>query len=249
MGIKLPKKLGKEPLIDAVFEVRFSSSAPVSVIFPGYLFNGLEGEKKIEAFPISQLPKPVRDADPNLKYAPLSRIEWGQFIFSVSDFSASISCKYPYPGWSQFKPAIVKLMGILAKSNIVQEVERYAVKYIDLLPATDMQQLIAMFNLELSIANHKLEKEQFNIRIDIPDDNFIHTIQLVSFAQAILNNGSKKEGTIVDIDTAVNQPDTSMQLLIDSLSDRLDAIHLANKVMFFNCLKPHAIDSLEPIYD
>ena len=249
MAIKLPKKLNKEPLIDAVFEVRFSSVAPASVILPGFLFNKLEGEKKIESFPISQLPKSVRDADPNLKYAPLSRIEWHKFIISVSDFSMSVSCKYPYPGWSEFKPAAIKIIEILVESNIVKEVERYSMKYIDLIPEKNIQQIVGMFNLEMSIAGHKLEKEQFHLRIDIPKDGFMHTVQVVSLAQAVLNNGAKKEGAVIDIDTAVALGNSPIHTLIDGLSNKLESIHFANKVMFFSCLKSHAIDSLEPSYD
>ena len=249
MNIKLPKKLNKEPLIDAVFEVRFSSVAPASVILPGFLFNKLEGEKKIESFPISQLPKPVRDADPNLKYAPLSRIEWRKFIIGVSDFSVSVSCKYPYPGWSEFKPAALNIMKILVESNIVKEVERYSMKYIDLIPEKDIQQIVGMFNLEMSVAGHKLEKEQFHLRIDIPKDGFMHTVQVISFAQAVLNDGTKKEGAIIDIDTAVALESSSIQSLADGLSEKLEYLHLANKAMFFSCLKSHAIDSLEPSYD
>ena len=249
MDKKLPAKLKKEPLIDAVFEVRFSGIAPTSFILPGILFNELEGEKIMGAFPIAQLPKPVRDADPNLKYAPLSRIEWQQFIFSVSDFSVSVSCKYPYPGWKVFKPAIIKLMEILVKSNIVKEVERYSMKYIDLIPEKDIQQIVGMFNIELLIASHKLEKEQFHIRIDIPKDGFIHTVQIVSSAQAVLNNGINMEGAIIDIDTVVAQNNISIQSLMEGLTDKLENIHMTNKAMFFNCLKPCTVDTLEPIYD
>jgi uncharacterized protein (TIGR04255 family) len=249
MNIKLPKKLNKEPLIDAVFEVRFSSVAPASVILPGFLFNKLEGEKKIESFPISQLPKPVRDADPNIKYAPLSRIEWRKFIISISDFSVSVSCKYPYPGWCDFKPAVLNIIEILVESNIVNEVERYSMKYIDLFPEKDIQQVVGMFNLEMSIAGHKLEKEQFHLRIDVPKDGFMHTVQVVSLAQAVLSDGTKKEGAIIDIDTAVAMGNSPIRLLADGISEKLDSIHSANKNMFFSCLKSHAIDSLEPNYD
>jgi hypothetical protein len=38
MTNKLPTKLKKEPLVDAVFELRFYSSAPASSIFPGFFF-------------------------------------------------------------------------------------------------------------------------------------------------------------------------------------------------------------------
>ena len=70
---KLPLKLGKEPLIEALFEMRFKATAPVSNILPGLLFTKFKGEKKIEKLPAAQLPEELRKVDPSLHYAPLLR--------------------------------------------------------------------------------------------------------------------------------------------------------------------------------
>ncbi len=249
MAPALPLKLKKEPLIDAVFEVRFASTAPVSVILPGYLFNRLDGAKSIEALPIAQIPKAMRDADPNLKFQPLSRLTWDQFLINIGDFSVSISCKYPYLGWSSFKPAIVKVMTILAEVNLVEAVERYSLKYIDLIPSIDLQQQVAMINFDVTIAGHRLEKEPFQLRMDIPRDGLINVVQVVSSATATLNDGTTKVGLIVDVDTILKQDAISMNSLLDDFSNKLDAIHQTNKAMFFDCLTPKTIESLEPVYE
>lgn len=249
MATRLPKKLDKEPLIDAVFEVRFSSKVPASVILPGFLFSILEGEKTIESLPVAQLPKPLRDADPNLRFAPLSRVDWNQFLVSVSDFSLSISCKFPYPGWNTFKPAITQVVDILTQSKIVDGIDRYAMKYVDLLPISDNQQKVSMINFKVSIADHNLEKEPFHLRIEIPRDGFINAVQVVSSAQVELHNGIKKDGLIVDVDTFVTLGNAPIESLCEGLSEKLESIHIANKAMFFDCLTPLAIESLEPIYD
>ena len=249
IATRLPKKLNKEPLIDAVFEVRFSSKVPASVILPGLLFNSLDGEKTIESLPIAQLPKPLRDADPNLRFAPVTRVTWDLFIISISDFSLSISCKYPYPGWHTFKPAITKVVGILSQSKIVAGVERYSMKYVDLLPSTDNQQRVSMINFKVSIADHNLEKEPFHLRIEIPREGFINAVQVVSSAHVELQNETKKEGLIVDVDTFVTLNNVPIGSVCEELSDKLESIHLVNKAMFFDCLTPHSIESLEPIYD
>lgn len=249
MHTDLPKKLNKEPLIDAVFEVRFSSEVPASIILPGFLFNNLDGRKSIEPLPVAQLPKPVRDADPNLKFAPLSRIDWDNFFISISDYSVVVSCKYPYCGWNLFKPAITNVVDILEKSKIVSGVERYSMKYIDLIPVQDIEQKIGMINFAMSIADHKLEKEQFHLRIEIPRDGFMHAVQVASSAKAVLHNGTKLEGLIVDVDTFVPEYAASMQSLSEELSTRLDAIHSANKAMFFSCITSDALRLLEPVYE
>lgn len=249
MATGLPKKLNKEPLIDAVFEVRFASTIPASVILPGVLYNRLSGNKNIEALPISQLPKPIRDADPNLKFAPLSRVDWGQFFINIGDFSVSISSKYPYAGWANFRPAIIDVMGILFDSNVVQTLERYSIKYVDMIPSSDDQQKVSMINCNVTLADHKLVKEPFQLRIEIPRDGFINAVNIASSAQAVLHDGTKREGLIVDVDTFAIQDNISMQMLLDGFTAKLESIHQTNKAMFFDCLTDETMKSLEPVYE
>jgi uncharacterized protein (TIGR04255 family) len=244
----LPKKLKKEPLIDAVFEVRFTSAFPAGNVLPGLLFVKLEGDKKIEQLPLSQLPHIMRDADPNLRFAPLSRLDWQQFYINVGDRSVSVGFKYPYPGWNGFKPAIVEIMNILKDADILKSVERYSLKYVDLLPANDLREQVSFVNFDVTLAGHKLEKEAFQIRLEIPRGDFTHAVQVVSSATATLPTGSK-QGLIVDVDTISNQQAISFNELLRGFPDKLEAIHQANKEMFFDCLKPQTITALEPEYD
>ena len=86
----LPTKLKKEPIVDAVFEIRFKSVAPVSMILPGVFFSRLDGEKTLSELPAAQIPKHVRDIDPNLQFAPTQQIQWNGFVISFSDKSIVI---------------------------------------------------------------------------------------------------------------------------------------------------------------
>jgi uncharacterized protein (TIGR04255 family) len=245
----LPKKLKKEPLIDAVFEVRFTSTFPIGSVLPGLLFGSLAGDKKIEQLPLSQLPQIMRDADSNLRFAPLSRLDWEQFYINVGERSVSVGFKYPYPGWSSFKPAIITVMDVLKGAGVVKSVERYALKYIDLLPSNDLREQVAFVNFDVTLAGHKLENEAFQIRLEIPRDSFIHAVQVVSSATAILPNGESRQGLVVDVDTIVNQQGVTFDELLSGFSDKLEAIHQANKEVFFDCLQTQTITALEPEYD
>jgi len=245
----LPKKLKKEPLIDAVFEVRFTSAFPAAGVLPGLLFGKLDGEKKIEQLPLSQFPQVMRDADLNLRFAPLSRLNWEQFYINVGDRSVSVGFKYPYPGWNSFKPAIIKVMGVLKGANVIKSVVRYSLKYIDLLPATDLREQVSFVNFDVTLAGHKLENEAFQIRLEIPRDGFIHAVQVVSSATATLHTGELKQGLIVDVDTIANQQGGTFEDLLSGFPEKLETIHQANKKVFFDCLKPKTIMALEPEYD
>ncbi|HUX54725.1 MAG TPA: TIGR04255 family protein [Williamwhitmania sp.] len=249
MTTTLPKKLKKEPLIDAIFEMRFDSVSPVLLILPGILFRELGGEKTIEALPIAQLPPEIRRADPNLKYSPLHRLDWGLFFVNIGDFSLSVSCKYPYPGWNAFKPAIIEVMRVLLESKLTKTIERYSLKYIDVIPFSDHRLSVSMVNLEVMIAGHKLEKEPFSIQVEIPKNGMKNIVQIVSSAKATLYTGVIKEGLVVDVDTVANQNGVSMNALFDRFPDLLDAIHQTNKEVFFDCITKPTLNSLEPVYE
>ena len=245
----LPTKLAKEPLIDAVFEVRFSSSFPASDILPGFFFVKLEGDKVMEDLPAAQLPKAIRDADPNLQFVPIKRLDWDQFFVSIGDRSVAISCKLPYPGWKNFKFAIIKLMAVLGEIDIIQSIERYSMKYVDLIPSSDLQQQISYINFDVAIANHKLQNEAFQLRVEMPRDGFTNAVQVVSSAKLTLPNGEIKEGVVVDVDTIANLQRVPLPALLDGFEGKLDSIHQTNKTIFFDCLKPETIEALEPSYE
>ena len=249
MANKLPIKLGKEPLIDAVFEVRFTSTAPASDVLPGFLFSQLEGDKRLERLTTADLPKPVRDADPNLHFAPLTKLRWNDFVISIGDRSLIVGCTTPYPGWSAFKPAILQIIEKINEIGIIQNVYRFSVKYTDIIPSNDIQEQISLVKTSIVLGDHTLEKESFSLRIEIPEDDILHAVNIVSSAIATLADGSKREGIVIDIDSINNVDNQDFGQWIEQLPENLDKIHTGNKNMFFKCLPKGTLDSLEPIYE
>lgn len=249
MTEKLPTKLIKEPLIDAVFEMRFSASGPASNILPGVIFSKLDGEKNIETLPLSEIPKHIRDNDPNLQFAPTVRIQWDSYLILISDKSIALACKQPYPGWSSFKKSIQKVVELLNDVGIIQAVHRFALKYIDIIPSDSIKEQVSFINLTAKLGNHILEKESFQFRIEIPKDDIINAIQILSSASVILENGTNKTGLVIDIDTIYNVPDQKITNFSQLLSDNLDQVHRINKETFFECITPATLVLLEPRYD
>lgn len=250
MTKKLPKKLGKEPLIDAIFEIRFSSDDPVSEIIPGFLFSRLAGNKKIESLPVAQIPRDLREANPNLKFAPTTRLHWDNFTINVSNFGVSVGCNYPYQGWQKFKSAIVEVVSCLGDINIFNSIDRYSMKYVDLIPSDDIRHQISLVNMNISVADHKIESEGFLLRVEIAKDSFVHIIQIMPAASAKLIDGTDRKGIIIDVDTIHDiDHQTIPNVIGEDFQARLDLIHNANKKMFFDCLKSETIENLEPVYD
>lgn len=250
MAYRLPKKLNKEPLVDAVFEVRFSASAPASSILPGIFFNKLDGEKVINQLPASEIPKQIRDNDPQLHFVPVVRISWNNYLLLIGDRSITIGCKIPYVGWFEFRKAILKIIEILVDVGTIQCINRYSLKYVDLIPSTDIEEQVAAVKLEICLGDHHLKKEKFLFKTELLQEEYVHIIQIVSSAKFTSSDGKiKKDGLIIDIDTVCVVKDEKFADFTVDLQTKLDKIHTENKVTFFNCITPKTLDILEPVYE
>ncbi len=249
--MKLPSKLGKEPLVDVIFELRFMASIAASDILPGALFSKLGGssELKVQRLPASQLPEVLRKSDPLLRYAPLLNMEWGDFNLLIGDGSIAIGCKLPYPGWSSFKPAIIKVVTAVIEIGIVQGVERYSLKYVDLVPAHELEAQVKALNWGIRMGKHQLREEVAALRIEISREEFLHIINVQTGAVASLADGRMLVGLALDVDTILSVSAGEPADVLADLPDRLDALHMANKSVFFECLTPETIQSLEPSYE
>ena len=61
---KLPVILEREPLVDAVFEVRLGGDPHMSDLLPGVLFGQLDPKPTIQRLPAAEIPQPIRASDP-----------------------------------------------------------------------------------------------------------------------------------------------------------------------------------------
>jgi uncharacterized protein (TIGR04255 family) len=246
----LPKKLKKEPLVDVVFEIRFSSSTAASSVLPGFFFAKSKPTKwRIEPLPMAQIPDQLRNADSNLRYQPLMRIHWDDFLILIGDNSVGVGCKMPYLGWIKFKEQIVKVVALLIETTIVETIERYSLKYIDVIEGGNLTEQIQRINMDIRVGSHTVQRESFTVRLDIPHDRFINVVQIVASVVANMADGQARQGTMVDTDTICTYQTSDLIKFKEDLPNFLDAIHIENKKMFFECLKPETISFLEPVYE
>lgn len=92
---KLPKILEREPLVEAVFEVRLGGDPHMSDLLPGILFSQLDQRPTIQRLPAAEIPQPIRASDPNLAFAPVIRLDWREFAISLGERNLVIGCKLP----------------------------------------------------------------------------------------------------------------------------------------------------------
>lgn len=245
---QLPSRLGKEPLIDAIFEIRFDTDISAAEIMPGYLHAKLGGDVKIERLPVSQLPHEVRQKDPNLLSQPLVRITWGNQLLMVGDRSLGVACLLPYPGWAKFREVILRVVGLLAESGIARSVERYSLKYVDMLSLQPGDVVSDWVSLNVSVGDTVLKAQPFQFHMEIATGDYFHGLLVGSPAQALGIDGVVRQGMVISVDTVAVGAMPDLASLIGQLPKRIDEIHASNKQMFFDCLTDNAIRKLEPEY-
>lgn len=250
----LPTKLGKEPLIEAVFELRFDADVPASEVLPGVLFSHLQdgqhGKVAIRRNPASSMPEQLRLMTPDYRFMPLTTVELERYWINIGQSSVSIMCKLPYAGGSAFKDFILNVIGRLSDLNIVRNILRYSMKFIDVIPQVDHSNLSETFKVSVEIAGQKVTSEHTVVRVELPfDGRGVHAVQMISIADISLFNGETRSGALLEVDSIVLSGLGEANQFFNDLPTLLHDLRMANKKIFFDCLTRAALSSLEPTYD
>ena len=135
MKTKIPKKLRKAPLVEALWEVRFSKSrGPVVELLPGLLFKAFSNKyPNTVRLPSSWLPEPVIKVDPKFQFMPKVRLEGDRQAIQIGEQILSLSCRRPYPGWESFSQDIKALIKVVKETELITQLDRFSLKYINII--------------------------------------------------------------------------------------------------------------------
>ena len=246
--IPLPKALAHEPLVDAVFEVRLNGVPPLADILPGFLMHDLGPETSISRLPAAEIPYPMRKEDTNLQFAPIQRVEADTFAVLVGDRNVIVSCKLPYPKWPKFKSIILDVMARIARVVLPGSIERYSIKYVNLVQASTSQEQIAKIDIEIKLGDLKIRDEHFTLQVHSVEEDVVHILSIALGASGQIN-GKDVLGVLIDIDSIrnVNVPD--IQTFANNLEAGLERLKQSNKEKFFGCLTEKAIQEMGPTYE
>jgi len=247
MKNRIPIKLKKEPLLEAIWEIRFSNTKfPAADLLPGMLFK-LFPDKYSTAtrLPIADIPAPFAEHDLNLRYMPKIQLEGVAQAIQIGNYSVSLSRRRPYSGWDRFSTDIRELAVALHETELIDRLDRFSLKYTDLI---ELEEPIGLAHLrfDLKMGEYELSAKPVQLRTEIMERNLIHIVQVISPAEATLPGADERlKGVLVDIDSIRPMADGESW---DILHKELDDVHDSCKNMFFNVLNPETVERLEPEY-
>jgi uncharacterized protein (TIGR04255 family) len=239
----LPKKLEKDLIIDAVFELRFIPNINPNAVF-GILYNIFKDKyPNVENLNILDIPFQIREKDSNLIYQPHYRLQNDIFQIRLGPRVLAIDMLDKYPGWQKYFSEIKSIISSFLEAKISDDFRRIALRYINILEHKSIKDTL---NIEFGISDEKYNKrKQSIITTVIEDDNFQHNLRISENIEIEHSSkGIKTQGSVLDIDTFTNDiPD-----FMTSYKEIIDSAHSKEKNLFFSLLQESYLQSLNPQY-
>lgn len=247
---RIPIRLNRDPIVEAMFEIRFEPArASLSDLLPGMLFPKF-GDRfpNLERTPLSQLPREIQSQAPELKYQARTRLLNKQFILMLGDHSVTVSCLRPYIGWSGFRELILEVIAELHASKMISRLERYSIKYINLLPAqlTDYASQFAQVRFEGMLGSHPLNSRLTQVRTEIAIGDYLNVVELAAGTHVTTIHKENLDGQLLAIDTICEK---NVETLWADPPSSIDRIRQAEKELFFDILSDAAADRFEAVWE
>ena len=249
MNQQIPKRLGKEPLIEAIWQIYFDvpQDDAIGEILPGIVFAALgEDYPQRQRLPAADIPPRVTGVDQNLRYLAKFRMQSpdSPFLINIGDRVITLNCRRPYSGWVGFKQRIAILIAELEKSSLIPEIQRHSLRYIDLLQLEPPPSLRSL-TMTVRMADYKVETDPLQMRVELTDTDCRHVVQVVTPAEVRLPANEVARGSLIDIETVAAPPPSNWE----QVRNQLDGLHSASKRAFFDLLTKDAVERLEPEYE
>lgn len=236
MEKKLPKSIIDCPIVDSLIEIRFKSNINHNAIF-GIIYNSLRSDfQKVENLPILQIPEAIRMKDPNLKYKPLYRISNKDFVVQIGPDVLAIGAYPKYVGWEKFSKTIFNTLNTIESLNIISEVERLGIRYINFFQGNIFDNI----KLEINLGGSSILNQKSVFRTEINHGNFSSVLQISNDAQS-----EGKHGSIIDIDCSKTK---GLQDFFKNKESLINEGHSKEKELFFDLIRVEYLNNFNPTY-
>lgn len=241
-----PTRLGQDTILEAVFEVRFSSTQDAAGdLFPG-LFKAEFGSRfeSVTRLPAADLPRSLLASDKNLIYTPLHVLRGKDELLQVGHQVVTYGAEQPYIGWAKFKPKIEGIIAALRRTGLVNQVERFSLKYVNLIPENLAEPQLQAVNIKIQTGNFRFQENGFMLRMEAEIDAHACIVTVRPKAKFLIVSSSETlSGLLLDIDIICQKPPSNFW---DDFSNLIENTHNIEKTIFFDLLAADVLTKLKP---
>lgn len=246
---KVPKKLARDTIFEAVFEVRFTQRrAEVAAMLPGFLFSKLPGLfSSTQELPFAQMPAEIRDANELFTYQATHALIGENNRLLVGPRSLTVAVTRPYPGWIGFSRLIAKCVHALLDTSFVQDFERCSLKYTNLLSEGSDEKDLTQLKVSFDLAGLPLTGIGTQLKAEVLHRDCVSLVNVITAARLKLSTDATDaighSGLLVTVDTIKLGP---LANFASDFSKVLGILHMAEKEVFFSLLTPETLQKLGP---
>jgi uncharacterized protein (TIGR04255 family) len=137
----------------------------------------------------------------------------------------------------------------VAKVGIPGPIERYSIKYVNLIQAPTIADQIKKINMGVRVGDVIAATDHVSVQVHQMERDALHILSVVTGAQGSLADGKMVFGAVVDIDSIRTVQFADFSAFAKNLKPDVEALRQANKAKFFSCLTETTITELGPKYD
>lgn len=133
--------------------------------------------------------------------------------------------------------------------GITGQVERYSVKYVNLIQAPTLAEQVLKIKMEIQLGDIQVSGDEMSLKVHRKEDDIVHILSIIIGAEGTMPDGNRVSGAVVDVDSIrmINAPD--FEAFASNLEEGVEGLRQANKAKFFGCLTEAAIDEMGPSYE
>lgn len=246
---KLPTRLAKDPIVEALFEFRFEGKGTaVADILQGYIFPKFRDRfPKLQRNPLHEFSVAFAN-DPTLRYQPrvVLRADNPFSAIAIGDSNVIISHRKPYIGWRRFKPLIFDVLALVRDAEVVARPERISVKYSNLIPAESTDQQFSKVHHRSTLGRKPYDLTTLNthVRTEVIVEGLTCIVEVMANTMVNLPTGPER-GLLLNVDTILPVPES----FLDNPEAHLEKVHRVEKTVFFDVLTDPTIKSFEPEWE
>jgi len=134
----------------------------------------------------------------------------------------------------------------VAPVGIAGPVERYSLKYVNLIQAPTIVDQITKINMAVRVGEVEVKDDHMSVQVHRSEGDTLHIMSVVTGAQAGIADGNQVLGAVVDIDSIRFVHFADFGEFASKLAPAVETLRQANKIKFFSCLTDAAINEMGP---
>lgn len=234
--------LERDPIVEALFEIRFSCKEDrPSGLLPGVLYPSIRDSfPKSQILDVNNLPIQIRDSDPNLRYTTTQRFIGDRSQVNVGPRALTVVSPRPYMGWKAFKPIIIECLAHLQKTDFIDTIERFSLRYINVIAAEGTpKEQFSKIRFNGNLGEFDLTAMTTQTRTEVLHKGLLCSINVSSNTNAAISQtGEQISGILLDIDTIQLNPQSDFW---SNPGQYIENVHEAETDIFFGTLTPETL--------